>query len=151
VIGALTVALALCCAGPASAAKVAPRAAIVGASDVAGLKASSTSAAPWLGLVSRHAAAGSHASASILRSSGKPNLLILSRALVAPTGARASAFKRALSRVGKAAADGADARALGVSASAVRGAQRIVWRDGPVVGELVVVGASKGDALVARL
>ena len=26
-----------------------------------------------------------------------------------------------------------------------------MWRDGPVVGELVVVGAAKGDGLVSRL
>jgi len=38
-----------------------------------------------------------------------------------------------------------------VGASALRRAQRIAWRDGPVVGQLVVVGAGKDDALVRRL
>jgi hypothetical protein len=145
------VALALCCAGPASAARVAPRSAVVGATDVAGLKVSSTSAAPWLGLVSRKAVAGSHASASVLRSSGGPKLMIVSRTLVAPSAARAKAFEQALGAGSKTAANAADARALGVSAASLRGVRRTVWRDGPVVGELVTVGAAKGDAMVARL
>jgi len=150
-VAALTAALVLCCAGPAGAAKVAPRTAVLGADDVAGLTVRSTSAAPWMELVGGRATAGSHASASVLRSSGSPRLLIVSRALVAPSGARASALKRAFGAVTKTAADRADARALGVSARALRNARRIVWRDGPVVGELVAVGAAKGDALVARL
>ena len=74
-----------------------------------------------------------------------PSSSIVSRALVARDSAHASAFKRALGRVGKTAADRVDARALGVKASALSKAQRIVWRDGPVVGELVAVGAAKGD------
>jgi hypothetical protein len=151
VVAALAATLALCCAGTASAAKVAPRTAVVGADDVAGLKLGSTSPAPWLGLVSGHATAGSHAAASVLRSSGGPKLLFVSRALVAPSAARAKAFKQALGAVSRKRADAADARALGVSARSLRGARRIVWRDGPVVGELVTVGVAKGDAMVARL
>ena len=50
----------------------------------------------------------------MLRSPSSPKLLIVSRALVARDAAHASAFKRALGRVGKTAADGVDARALGV-------------------------------------
>jgi hypothetical protein len=150
-VAALTAALVLCCAGSASAATVAPRTAVLGADDVAGLSVGSTSAAPWVGLAGGRTTAGSHASSSVLRSSGAAKLLIVSRALVARDSAHASAFKRALGAAGKAAADRADARALGVKASALRDARRIVWREGPVVGELVAVGAAKGDALVARL
>ena len=87
----------------------------------------------------------------MLRSPGSPKLLIVSRALVArDCGPR----ERVQARPGprrQAAADGVDARALGVNASALSKAQRIVWRDGPVVGELVVVGAAKDDGLVRRL
>jgi hypothetical protein len=150
-VAALTAALVLCCAGSASAATVAPRTAVLGADDVAGLSVGSTSAAPWVGLAGGRTTAGSHASSSVLRSSGAPTLLIVSRALVARDSAHASAFKRALGAAGKAAADRADARALGVNAGALRDARRIVWREGPVVGELLAVGAAKGDALVARL
>jgi hypothetical protein len=150
-LAAITAVVALFCAAPAGASSVAPRTAVLGADDVAGLTLATTSAAPWTRLVSRHATAGAHASASVLRSPGNPKLLIVSRALVARDSAHASAFKRSLGRVGKTAADGADARALGVKASALRNAQRIVWRDGPVVGQLVAVGASKGDGLLARL
>jgi hypothetical protein len=124
---------------------------VLGADDAAGLTLGTTSAVPWTGLVSRHARAGGHAWASVLRSPGNPRILIVSRALVARDSAHASAFKRALGRVGKSAADAVDARALGVRARAVRNAQRVVWRDGPVVGEIVAVGATKGDGLVARL
>jgi hypothetical protein len=150
-VAALTAALVLCCAGSASAATVAPRTAVLGADDVAGLSVGSTSAGPWVALAGGRTTAGSHASSSVLRSSGARKLLIVSRALVAPNPARASAFKRALGAAGKAARNRADARALGVNASALRDARRIVWREGTVVGELVAVGASKGDALVARL
>ena len=91
---------------------------------------------------------GAHASTTVLRSGGSPKLLIVSHALVARDGAHASAAKRALGAVSPARANGVDARALGVSAAALRKAQRIAWRDGPVVGQLVVVGAAKDDALV---
>jgi N,N-dimethylformamidase beta subunit-like protein len=150
-LAALTAVAALSCAAPAGASPVAPTTAVLGAGDVAGLTLETTSAAPWTRLVSRHATAGARASASVLRSPGNPKLLIVSRALVARDSAHASAFKRALGRVGKTAVDGVDARALGVKASALGKAQRIVWRDGPVVGELVAVGAAKGDGLVGRL
>jgi N,N-dimethylformamidase beta subunit-like protein len=140
-VATLTAALALCCAGPAAAATVAPSTAVLGADDVAGLTVGPASAAPWVGLVSRRAATGSRAAATVLRSSGNPRLLIVSRALVAPDVAHANGS----------AADRVDARALGVPTSALRRAQRSVWRDGPVVGELVTLGAAKGDALVARL
>ncbi len=124
---------------------------MLGAGDVAGLTLGTTSAAPWTRLASRHATAGARASSSVLRSPGNPKLLIVSRALVARDSAHASAFKRALGRAGKSAADRVDAGALGVKASALSKAQRLVWRDGPVVGELVAVGATKGDGLVGRL
>ena len=87
----------------------------------------------------------------MLKSGGSPKLLIVSHALVARDGVHASAAKRALGAVSPARANGVDARALGVSAAALRKAQRIAWRDGPVVGQLVVVGAGKDDALVRRL
>jgi hypothetical protein len=150
-LAAITAVFGLSCAAPAGASPVAPTAAVLGAGDVAGLTLGTTSALPWTGLVSRRARAGARASASVLRSPGSPKLLIVSRALVARDAAHASSFKRALGRVGRTAADGVDARALGVKASALSNAQRIVWRDGPVVGELVAVGASKGDGLLARL
>jgi len=150
VAGAL-VALALLCAATAEAAPVAPGTAVLGADDVAGLAVGPASATPWLGLVSRHAAAGSRTSASVLRSSGQPRLLIVSRAVVAPDGAHAKALKQALGAVARTKADRVDARALGVPVSAMRGARRIVWREGPVIGELVTLGAAKGDALVARM
>ena len=150
-LAAITAVVALSCAPAAGASSVAPTTAVLGAGDVAGLTLATTSAAPWTRLVSRHATAGARASASVLRSPGNPKLLVVSRALVARDSAHASAFKRALGRVGKTAADAADARALGVKASALSKAQRIVWRDGPVVGELVAVGAAKGDGLVGRL
>ncbi len=150
-LAAITAVVALSCAPAAGASSVAPTTAVLGAGDVAGLTLATTSAAPWTRLVSRHATAGARASTSVLRSPGNPKLLVVSRALVARDSAHASAFKRALGRVGKTAADAADARALGVKASALSKAQRIVWRDGPVVGELVAVGAAKGDGLVSRL
>ncbi|MGZ6674890.1 MAG: hypothetical protein ACXVFM_21340, partial [Solirubrobacteraceae bacterium] len=150
-LAAVTAVVALSCAPAAGASPVAPTTAVLGAGDVAGLTVGTTSAAPWTRLVSRHATAGARASATVLRSPGNPKLLVVSRALVARDSAHASACKRALGRVGKTAADGADARALGVKASALSKAQRIVWRDGPVVGELVAVGAAKGDGLVSRL
>ena len=134
---AIAAVVALSCAAPAGASPVAPTTAVLGAGDVAGLTLGPTSASPWTGLVSRRATAGARASASVLRSPGNPKLLIVSRALVARDSAHASSFKRALGRVGRTAADGVDARALGVKASALSKAQRIVWRDGPVVGELV--------------
>ncbi|HEX5927676.1 MAG TPA: N,N-dimethylformamidase beta subunit family domain-containing protein [Baekduia sp.] len=144
-------ALLLVCAAGAHAAPVAPRTAVLGADDVAGLAVGSASAAPWLGLVSRHAATGSRAATSVLRSAGNPRLLIVSRALVARDAAHAKALKQALGAAGRTAANRVDARALGVPASTLRNAQRTVWRDGPVVGELVTVGAAKGDALLASL
>jgi hypothetical protein len=139
------------CAAPAGASPVAPSSAVVGVGDVAGLTLASTSASPWTRLAGRHATAGGRASSSVLRSPGNPRLLIVSRALVARDSAHASAFRRALSRAGKTAADRVDAGALGVKASALSKAQRLVWRDGSVVGELVAVGAAKGDGLVGRL
>jgi hypothetical protein len=145
------VALVLVCATTAGAAPVSPTTAVLGADDVAGLAVGPVSTAPWLGLVSRHSASGSRASASVLRSSGTPRLLIVSRAAVAPDGEHAKALKRALAAVGRTKADRVDARALGVPMSTVRRARRIVWRDGPVVAQLVIVGVAKGDALVARL
>jgi hypothetical protein len=151
VVAALAVTLALCCAGTASAAKVAPRAAVVGAGDVAGLTVDQASASAWLHLVSRHAGSGARASTTVVKSAGSPRLLIVSHALVARDGVHASAAKRALGAVSPARANGVDARALGVRASALRRAHRIAWRDGPVVGQLVVVGAGKDDALVQRL
>jgi hypothetical protein len=150
-LAAITAVAALSCAAPAGASTVAPTTAVLGAGDVAGLTQGTTSAAPWTRLASRHATAGARAATSVLRSPGNPKLLIVSRALVARDSAHASAFKRALGRAGRSAADGADARALGVKASALSKAQRIVWRDGPVVGELLAVGAAKGDGLAARL
>ena len=151
VFAVLTGALVLCCAGPASAAPVASRSAVLGAGDVAGLIVGSAPASAWLHLVGRHAGPGARASTSVVKSSGSPKLLIVSHALVARDGVHASAAKRALGAVSPARANAVDARALGVRASALRKAQRIVWRDGPVVGELVVVGAAKGDSLVGRL
>ena len=150
-LAAITALVALLCAAPAGASPVAPTSAVLGAGDVAGLTLASTSASPWTRLASRHATAGARASSSVLTSPGNPKLLIVSRALVARDSAHASAFKRALSRAGKSAADRVDAGALGVKASALGKAQRVVWRDGPVVGELVAVGAAKGDGLVGRL
>ena len=97
-------ALLLVCAAGAQAAPVAPRTAVVGADDVAGLAVGSASAAPWLGLVSRHAATGSRAATSVLRSAGNPRLLIVSRALVARDAAHAKAFKQALGAAGRTAA-----------------------------------------------
>ena len=144
-------ALLLVCAAGAQAAPVAPRTAVLGADDVAGLAVGSASAAPWLGLVSRHAATGSRAATTVLRSGGNPRLLIVSRALVARDAAHAKAFKRALGAAGRTAENRVDARALGVPASTLRNAQRTVWRDGPVVGELMTVGAAKGDPLLASL
>ena len=144
-------ALLLVCAAGAQAAPVAPRTAVLGADDVAGLAVGSASAAPWLGLVGRHAASGSRAATTVLRSGGNPRLLIVSRALVARDAAHAKAFKRALGAAGRTAANRVDARALGVPASTLRNAQRTVWRDGPVVGELMTVGAAKGDPLLASL
>jgi hypothetical protein len=146
--------LVLCCAGTAStasAAKVAPRAAVVGHGDVAGLTVDQASASAWLHLVSRHAGSGARASTTVVKSAGSPKLLIVSHALVARDGVHASAAKRALGAVSPARANGVDARALGVRASAMRKAQRIAWRDGSVLGQLVVVGASRDDALVQRL
>jgi hypothetical protein len=150
-VAGVLVALALACATTAQAAPVAPGAAVLGADDVAGVAVAPAAGAPWLGLVSKHAAAGSRASASVLRSSGTPRLLIVSRAVVAPNGARAKALKKALGAVGPTKAARVDARALGVSVSAARGARRIVWREGPVIAELLTLGAAKGDPLVARL
>ena len=134
----------LCCAGPASAAPVASRSAVLGAGDVAGLTVGSAPASAWLQLVSRHAGSGARASTTVVKSAGSPKLLIVSHALVARDGVHASAAKRALGAVSPARANGVDARALGVSAGALRKAQRITWRDGPVVGQLVVVGAGQG-------
>jgi hypothetical protein len=148
---AITAVVALTCAAPAGASTVAPATAVLGAGDVAGLTLATTSAAPWTRLASGHATAGARASSSVLRSPGNPKLLIVSRALVARDSAHASAFKRALGRAGRSAANRVDARALGVEASALSKAQRIVWRDGPVVGEILAVGAAKGDGLVGRL
>jgi hypothetical protein len=150
-LAAITAVVALCCAAPAGASTVAPTSAVLGAGDVAGLTQGTTSAAPWTRLASRHATAGARAATSVLRSPGNPKLLIVSRALVARDSAHASAFKRALGRAGRSAADRIDARALGVKASALSKAQRIVWRDGPVVGELLAVGGAKGEGLAARL
>jgi hypothetical protein len=150
-LAAITAVVALSCAAPAGASTVAPTTAVLGAGDVAGLTEGTTSAAPWTRLASRHATAGARASTSVLRSPGNPKLLVVSRALVARDSAHASAFKRALGRAGRSAADRVDARALGVKASALSRAQRIVWRDGPVVGELLAVGAAKGEGLAARL
>ncbi len=150
-LAAITAVVALSCAAPAGASRVAPTTAVLGDGDVAGLTLGTTSAAPWARLASRRATAGAHAATSVLRSPGSPKLLIVSRALVARDSAHASAFKRALGRAGRSAANRVDARALGVKASALSKAQRIVWRDGPVVGELVAVGGAKGDGLVGRL
>ncbi|HSS56923.1 MAG TPA: hypothetical protein VLK59_02865, partial [Solirubrobacteraceae bacterium] len=150
-MAALAAALVLCCAGPASAAPVASRSAVLGAGDVAGLTVGSAPASAWLNLVGSHAGSGGHASTTVVKSGGSPTLLIVSHALVARDGVHASAAKRALGAVSPARANGVDARALGVSAAALRKAQRIAWRDGPVVGQLVVVGAGKDDALVRRL
>jgi hypothetical protein len=150
-VAALTAALALSCAGAASAATVAPRSAVVGAGDVAGLSVDQASPTAWVHLVGRHAGSGARASATVVRSTGSPKLLIVSRALVARDGVHASAAKRALGSVSPARANAVDARALGVRASALRKAQRIAWRDGPVVGQLVVVGADQADGLVGRL
>ena len=108
---------------------------MLGAADVAGLTLGTTSAAPWTRLASRHATAGARASSSVLRSPGNPKLRIVSRARLARDSAHASAFERALGRAGKSAADRVDADALGVKAGALSKAQRLVWRDGPVVGE----------------
>jgi hypothetical protein len=151
VVAALTAALGLCCAGGASAAKVAPSAAVVGDGDVAGPTVDSASASAWLHLVSRHAGSGTRASTTVLRTAGSPKVLVVSHALVTRDGVHASAVKRALAAVSPARANGVDARALGVRASALRKAQRIAWREGPVVGQLVVVGAGTKDALVQRL
>ena len=82
-LAAITTAVALVCAAPAGASPVAPNSAVLGAGDVAGLTLGSTSAAPWTRLASRHATAGARASSSVLRTPGNPNLLIVSRALVA--------------------------------------------------------------------
>jgi hypothetical protein len=150
-LAAITAVVALFCAAPAGASKVAPATAVLGAGDVAGLTQGTTSGAPWTRLASRHATAGARAATSVLRSPGNPKLLIVSRALVARDSAHASAFKRALGRAGRSAANRVDAGALGVKASALSKAQRIVWRDGPVVGEILAVGAAKGDGLVGRL
>jgi hypothetical protein len=147
------VVLALCCAGTASAAKVAPSAAVIGDGDVSGPTVDSASASAWLHLVSRHAGSGARASTTVLRTAGSPKVLVVSHALVTRDGIHASAVKRALGAVSPARANGVDARALGVRASALRKAQRITWREGPVVGQLVVVGAGAGakDAFVQRL
>jgi hypothetical protein len=150
-VAALTATLALCWAGTASAATVAPGSAVVGAGDVAGLTVEQGSPAAWLQLVGRHAGSGAHASATVVRSAGSPKVLIVSRALVARDGVHASAAKRALRSVSPARANAVDARALGVRASALRKAQRIVWREGPVTGEIVAVGVAKGDGLVGSL
>jgi hypothetical protein len=150
-VAALTATLALCWAGTTSAATVAPRSAVVGAGDVAGLTVEQVSATAWLQPVGRDAGSGAHASATVVRSAGSPKVLIVSRALVARDGVHASAAKRALRSVSPARANAVDARALGVRASALRKAQRIVWRDGPVTGEIVAVGLTKGDGLAGRL
>ena len=110
-LAAITAVVALSCAPAAGASPVAPTTAVLGAGDVAGLTLATTSAAPWTRLVSRHATAGARASASVLRSPGNPKLLVVSRALVARDSAHASAFKRALGRVGKTATQNEAVRA----------------------------------------
>ena len=70
-VAGVPMALLLVCAASAQAAPVAPRTAVLGADDVAGLAVGSASAAPWLGLVPRRAAAGARAATTVLRSSGR--------------------------------------------------------------------------------
>ena len=136
--------------GPACAAPVASRSAVLGAGDVAGLTVGSAPASAWLRLVGRHAGrrARLHDGAELGRQPEAPDRQPRPRRARRRPRERGQA--RARRRL-KPRANGVDARALGVSAAALRKAQRIAWRDGPVVGQLVVVGAGKDDALVRRL
>jgi hypothetical protein len=87
----------------------------------------------------------------VLTSTGPPKVSIVSRALVAPNVARAKRLQRALGAVKDADAKRADAATLGVKPGALGTVHRVLWREGPVVGQFVVVGARSADPLVLRL
>ena len=64
---------------------------------------------------------------------------VIARVLVAPNEYSAVALARAVRGISSAAA-AADPQILGLSARALAGAVRVVWRQGRVVGQLVYVG-----------
>lgn len=80
------------------------------------------------------------AAARALMGRGKPRLLMVSRALVAPSKRAARRLERAVAGLSAGRAARIDARALRVRMGALRGAARMNWREGRVVGQLVYVG-----------
>jgi hypothetical protein len=145
---AAILALALVDADRANAATVSAGAAVVGSGDAVGPSSRAASSRSWLKLLPASSVRGSHAAGRVL-TSGKVS--IVSRALVAPNAARARRLQRALRAVKDGPAKRVDAAALGVKPSALGAVHRVLWRDGPVVGQLVVVGAASTDPLVVRL
>jgi hypothetical protein len=135
----------------ANAATVSAGAALVGSDDVVGPSSHPISTKSWLKLLPASSVRGSHVAARVLTSTGPPKVSIVSRALVAPNAARATRLQRALRAVKDAAAKRADAAALGVKPGALGAVHRVLWREGPVVGQFVVVGAASTDPLVVRL
>ena len=148
---AALMALGLVDADGANAATVSAGAAVVGSGDVVGPSSHPISTRSWLKLLPASSVRGSHAAARVLTSTGPPKVSIVSRALVAPNAARAKRLQRALRAVKDADAKRADAAALGVKPDALGAVHRVLWRDGPVVGQFVVVGAGSTDPLIVRL
>jgi hypothetical protein len=148
---AALMALGLVDADGANAATVSAGAAVVGSGDVVGPSSHPISTKSWLKLLPASSVRGSHAAARVLTSTGPPKVSIVSRALVAPNVARAKRLQRALGAMKAAAAKRVDAAALGVKPGALGTVHRVLWREGPVVGQFVVVGAASTDPLVVRL